>query len=109
MSLTMTRTRTQTALTRLARKLAEVHDELAFAQALHGETEDGSSRDALAARIVELDGQRDALYATLIQFDPAINPCEVGRSEGWRKPYGRLRKPERMKQRYLHALHVATH
>ncbi|RKJ94540.1 hypothetical protein [Alicycliphilus denitrificans] len=106
MALTMTRNRTQATLTKLVQKLAEVHDELVFAQTLHDKAEHGDSRGARASRITDLHNQRDALYATLVQFDSKIVPQTVGTLDSWRKPYGGSRNLTRLVTRYLQALHV---
>jgi hypothetical protein len=95
MALTMTRTRTQTALTKLAEMVANVHGELAFLEGLlSGEAGplQGMAPEVLvrlAARRLKLLGDRDALYATIRQFDAGIDPAGIGRSEGWRGRFGR--------------------
>ncbi len=94
MALTMTRTRTQTALTKLALMVASIHGELAFVEDLIA-TCAGTGSAATAApgirtntgmqavlprlerRRQELVHNRDALYATIRQFDPKIAPQDT--------------------------------
>lgn len=94
MALTRTRTRTQTTLNKLAQRTAEINGELAFVETLLADctavTKAARLRRedverALAARRAHLEADRDALYATLRQFDPEIDPTAIGRSEAWRK------------------------
>ena len=102
MALTMTRTRTQTTLTKLAEMVANVHGELAFlewllaradvdapgrATASNGLTPAGCLQ--LRARKLKLVADRDALHATVRQFDPSIDPERIGALEGWRLRFGR--------------------
>ncbi len=95
MALTMTRTRTQTTLTKLAEMVANVHGELAFLDgllsgatgSLQGMTPGAHER--LAARRLKLRGDCDALYATIRQFDGNIDPAGIGSADGGRKQYGR--------------------
>lgn len=82
MALTMTRTRTQTALTKMATLLANLNGELEFVRALL-EAEPGH-RDALTARETILQQKREAVMAAIRQFDPNIDPGAVGTAEGWR-------------------------
>lgn len=98
MAVTMTRTRTQTALTKLAQLVAEVHGELATAERLAREYPEHA--EALELRGAELLQKRDALYLTLKQFDPDIEPEAIGDSEEWLRPYGRPRTKAAMK-RYI--------
>jgi hypothetical protein len=94
MALTMTRTRTQTTLTKLATLIANVHGELEFVEGLlegsgQGQATKGVGKDGVRARLdarrLELVADRDALYATVRQFDPEVQPEGIGHSEGWRK------------------------
>ena len=87
MALTMTRTRNQTTLNKLAQRVAEIHDELAVLELLQAETSEPQS--ALVSRVAEVQEHRDALYATLRQFDPTLDPTAIGRSDKWLKEYGR--------------------
>lgn len=111
MALTMTRTRTQTALTKLATMVANVHGELAFVERLLGEasaevslagkpavaaakakTKGPTAADraaALVRRRDELLQTRDSLYATVRQFDPGLDPADIGSDDGWLKKFGR--------------------
>jgi hypothetical protein len=103
MALTMTRTRTQTTLTKLAELVANVHGELAFVEGLlaqgvatgavpdltpaSGMTPEVLAR--LALKRLELVGSRYALYATLRQFDGGIEPERIGALDGWTARFGR--------------------
>lgn len=99
MALTMTRTRTQTALTSLAKMVANVHGELEFVQwALQLNQR---HRAVLLARQDALIAQRDALYTTLRVFDAELDPTSIGSLTEWMKPFGRL--PERAVGRYVKA------
>lgn len=101
MALTMTRTRTQTALTKLAMFVANVHGELAFVEGLLAQAEEGSEgakgdgcagADALAllnARRQKLLADRDALYATVRRFDPKLDPETIGVGADWKLQFGR--------------------
>ena len=112
MALTMTRTRTQTTLTKLAEMVANVHGELVFLEgplaaeagsgalgSIQGMAPEGQVR--LAARQLKLLGDRDALYATIRQFDAGIDPKRIGSSEGWRKQYERGLSEAGLVRRYL--------
>lgn len=98
MTLTMTRTRTQTALTKLVDLLARVNGELDFVRELHREAP--GHREGLAAREAQLLSQRQALMLTIRQFDPELNPDEVGSSEDW-WPCRRPKTRAGMVRRYL--------
>jgi hypothetical protein len=118
MALTMTRTRTQTTLTKPAELVANVHGELAFVEGLLAARGPGSvpgmAPDVtpalglppevlarLALRQLELVDSREALYATVRQFDPGVEPAGIGAAYGWRKRYRPcLRGPELIR-RYL--------
>lgn len=89
MALTMTRTRTQTTLTKLAELVANVHGELEFLEGLAGMPEAQGAGAALEARRVKLVSERDALYTTLRQFDPSLSPEQIGAQDAWTKSYGR--------------------
>jgi hypothetical protein len=89
-ALTKTRNRTQTALTSFATLLANVNGELAYIGRRMPEV-DGALRSALAARESRLCADRDALFVTIRQFDPKLDPTVVGTAEDWRRPYGRGR------------------
>lgn len=87
MALTMTRTRTQTTLTRLAQLIANVHGELEVLDRLLSEYP--MHRDALTARKQKVEIDRNALYLTLNQFDAALDPTCIGTSDSWLKTFGR--------------------
>jgi hypothetical protein len=81
MALTMTRTRTQTALAKLVEVLARVNGELAFVRELMDEAQ--AHREALQAREAQLERERGALCLTIRQFNPELDPEEVGASDEW--------------------------
>lgn len=126
MALTMTRTRTQTALTKLAELVANVHGELAFVESLRAQAStDGqrpagakgqgsSSLDAgaqalLQTRHQKLLADRDALYATVRQFDPELAPENIGAGADWKLQYGRRGLGERkLVARYLQQFIAAS-
>lgn len=89
MAMTMTRTRTQTALTKLAERVAAVHGELAYLEGRLGEDLGTELREGMARRRAELLATREALYVTLRQFDSALEPTAIGAMEDWLKPFGR--------------------
>ncbi len=95
MALTRTRTRTQTALTRLATMVAEVHGELEFVEGLLARAEAGEAvlsdeqAKALRSKKEALEEKRQALYLTLRQFEPDTNPESICSSQDWLKPWGR--------------------
>jgi hypothetical protein len=100
-ALTMTRTRTQTALTKLAERIANAHGELAFVEEQLGKWATGRAGEVgrgLEHRHAELVAARDALYATVRQFDPSLAPESIGAAEEWLKPFGRGAAAQR---RYL--------
>lgn len=80
----MTRSRTQTTLTKLVQKLADIKGELAFVEAWMAE--EGAPAE-LARRQELLVGQAQALTTTLHLFDPELDASQVVASEGWRKRY----------------------
>jgi hypothetical protein len=86
-ALTMTRTRTQAALTRLVELAANIHGELEMVEQLL--TEQPAHRSVLAARKRSLEESRDALHGTLRQFDPALDPITIGKSDRWLARHGR--------------------
>jgi hypothetical protein len=105
MALTKTRTRTQTALTKLAEMVANVHGELAFVEGLLTGSGIGPEPAGwLQARRLKLLADRDALYATTRQFDPSIAPENIGTSDEWARQYGsRHLKTKGLESRYLSA------
>ncbi len=98
MALTMTRTRTQTALVKLVEVLARVNGELAFVRELLEEAP--AYRLALQAREAQLLQQRAALGLTIRQFNPELDPDEVGSSDDW-WPGRRPKSRAGMVRRYL--------
>lgn len=112
MALTMTRTRTQSALTKLVTMVANVHGELEFVEGLLLVGEVGNRRSkmtaltdmqlqGLAVRHSVLLGQRVALYATVKQFDPELTPEDIGALDEWKKALGRSCSNRVLQQRYL--------
>lgn len=87
--MTMTRNRTQTTLTKLAERVASVHGELAYVDGRLACDLPEPLREGLARRRGELVELREALYVTLRQFDPALDPMSIGATEEWLRPYGR--------------------
>lgn len=124
----MTRTRTQTTLTKLASMVANVHGELAFVERLLEERRAASTapvvgdsgpalmqksramqrqmtsamaKDAARANLAEKQVQtlerrrqellaiRSSLYATVKQFDPGLDPADIGSDDAWLKQFGR--------------------
>lgn len=94
MALTMTRTRTQTTLTRLAELLANLKGELEFVDGLLERLP--SDRVALTIRRGSLVASRDAVAATLRQFDPELEVDAVKAVQ--------IRRTHRAVQRYVAAL-----
>ncbi len=87
MALTMTRTRTQVALNKLAFSLAEVNGELAFLGSLRPARK--GRQAALAARRAELEKLREAFCTVIRRYDPELEPDDLGESYKWLKAYGR--------------------
>lgn len=88
MALTRTRNRTQKALTSFATLLANVNGELAYIAKRLQEVQ-GALREALLARERRLRADQDALFVTIRQFDPELDPAVVGTAEDWLWPFGR--------------------
>lgn len=97
MALTMTRTRTQTALTQLVETLANLKGELAFVEAWLAEP--GAPAE-LSARREVLIGRVAALTTTLRLFDPGLDVGRVAALDDWRKLY-RARTASSLRTRYL--------
>lgn len=89
MALSQTRCRNQTTLTKLATRIASVHGELAYVEGRLAGDLRPELREGPARRRGELLEIREALYMTLRQFDPALDPTAIGTVEDWLKPYGR--------------------
>jgi len=94
MALTMTRTRTQKALNKLAGMVADIHGELEFVELCLSPAEgaDEAAKAAREARRVRLLADREALYVTLRQFDPSIDPPLIAARVLTRREVTRLRK-----------------
>lgn len=104
MALTRTRNRTQTALTKLATRLAETRGELAFVQDWLAT---GDAPPSLASRQAVLLQQENALTATLKRFDPALDISRVASLDTWQKTYGKRLSQKTLKLRYVEALRQA--
>lgn len=78
MALTMTRT--QTALTKLVGLVANVHGELELVERLLAEG--AGDIEALATRMQQLEVRRNALHATMTQFDPSSDPADIANTRG---------------------------
>lgn len=102
----MTRTRTQTALTKLVEMVANIHGETELVERLL--TEGFERSDVLAARLLQLKASRDALYATLRLYDADLDPSSIGTSEQWMRRYGR-QGSSTVLRRYLQNLDVPCH
>jgi len=100
MALTMTRTRTQTALTKLVELLANLNGELDFVNDLVASADCST---ALLERQRELLEKQQALKQTLVLFDPTIDPETIGRLDVWRKPY-RARTEKTLRAKYVRGL-----
>lgn len=101
MALTMTRTRTQTALTKLVALLSNVKGELEYVEVLL--VAEPQAAGPLLTRQKMLQGQHGALGATLRQFDDALDPEQVVAGAVWQKAY-RARTPKSLVSRYLAAV-----
>lgn len=86
MALTMTRTRTQTALTQLVETLANLKGELAFVEAWMAEA--GAPVELVGRREVLVE-QLAALETTLQLFDTGLDVGQVAAAEGWARAFGR--------------------
>lgn len=112
MALTMTRTRTQTTLSRLALKVAEAHGELTYLEELlcsegaaagqaSSEAFSEAERGALEQRRVAVMSARDALYVVIRQFDPELDPAQIGAVDSWKGPLKRFRNAKSLRRTYL--------
>lgn len=101
MALTMTRNRTQTALTKLAERLSNVKGELQFVEELLAQHPEHTA--VLAGRRELLRVQLEALSVTLRQFDASIDPDQVVAGFKWGKVYGR-RSARSFVEQYLRRL-----
>lgn len=97
MAMTMTRTRTQTALTQLVQKLADIKGELAFVEAWMAE--EGALAELARKRAQLLEEHAQALVTTLQLFDPELDAGYVAASDGWRKSY-RARNDRTLRAKY---------
>lgn len=115
MALTMTRTRTQTTLNKLALKVAEAHGELAYLDELlcSVDTAAGQAstdalseleREALEQRRTAVISARDALYVVIQQFDPELDPLLIGTGDSWKGALKRFRNAKSLRRAYLFQL-----
>jgi hypothetical protein len=99
MALTMTRTRTQTALTQLVETLANLKGELAFVEGWLAE--DGAPAELVNRREI-LQEQLNALTTTLQVFDHELDAGQVAPAEGWARTFGRKgSNPSAFRRRHL--------
>ena len=106
MALTMTRTRTQTTLTKLATMAANLKGELAFVEGWLAE--DGAPAE-LVARREALRAQMEALATTLQVFDPELDVGQVATAEGRVRTVGRQGLSENsLRFRYLKELSTSV-
>lgn len=89
MALTMTRTRTQTALNGLAQRVMLINGELRFLEARMAEEPAGDLLEVFARRRADLLSLRGALFVTIHQFDPELDPSAIGWDTRWMAPWGR--------------------
>lgn len=87
MALTMTRTRTQTTLNRLATLLSNLEGELEFVEKLLAEMP--AYGEVLTARLSVLVSARTAATLTLNQFDPHLDTEAIVPTNDWARAYGR--------------------
>jgi hypothetical protein len=97
----MTRTRTQTALTKLLTLVANVQGELAFVEGRLADATAAAFQEGLERRRDQLMASRDALYLTVRQFDPEIDPTSIWMADDWMKPFGRGMAARRRYERAL--------
>lgn len=93
----MTRTRTQTTLTKLATVAANLKGELAFVEAWLAEP--GAPAE-LVVRREALRAQLEALATTLQVFDPELDEGAMAPADDWRKSF-RVRSDKNLRARYL--------
>lgn len=105
MALTMTRTRTQTALNKLVELVATINGELEFLEGLLAQERPEEVQARLLARKTKLQADRVALFVTIRQFDPGLGPEVIGASNNWKTAYSFRRLTRRtLATRYLVAL-----
>jgi hypothetical protein len=101
MALTMTRTRTQTALTQLVETVANLKGELAFVEDWLAEP---GAPAGLGVRREVLLGQLEALTTTLRVFDPGLDLSQVASAAGWARSHGQMKlRAKEMRRRYFNA------
>lgn len=105
MALTMTRTRTQTTLNKLALKVAEAHGELAYIEELltgPASANDlfNAERSALEHRKSAVVSARVSLYVVIHQFDPDLDPTQIGAVDSWKGALRRFRNARSLRRAY---------
>lgn len=106
MALTMTRTRTQATLSKLALKVAEAHGEMAYLDELlsgraPADALSEAERNALEQRRGAVVSARDALYVVIHQFDPNLEPAQIGSVDSWKGTLKRFRNAKSLRRAYL--------
>ena len=99
MALTKSRTRTQTALTKLATTIGNIKGELEFLEGLIASAQ--GSANAIG-HLLARKHQLGALVIALHQFDARFDSEAIGGCEDWRKAIGRASlKPATFERKYL--------
>jgi len=103
MALTKSRTRTQTALTKLATTIGNIKGELEFLEGLIASAQGSANAIGhLLARKHKLQAQLGALVIALHQFDARFDSEAIRGCEDWRKAIGRASlKPATFERKYL--------
>jgi hypothetical protein len=81
--------------------VANIHGELEFVGRLLADEK--SHADLLTAKLLQLEASRDALYATVRQFDSDLDSATIGTKNRWFRAYSRGDK-KLARHRYLLAL-----
>jgi hypothetical protein len=90
MSLTRSRTRNQTTLSKLAKMLAALNGEYAFCMGLLNANELGSADgERLSGHVARLQAKRAAVRLTLLQFNPVLDVDSIGSLDDWRLRLGK--------------------
>jgi hypothetical protein len=85
----------------LAKLVANVHGELETLADLGRQCPEHEK--AIVHRTSELERNRDALYATLKQFDPELDPTAIGTRNDWMRTYGKIGTKTALR-RYVEAM-----
>lgn len=100
MALTMTRTRTPSTLNKFVGLVANINGELEFLERLLQQEHPEDVRARLLAKQAQLQGQKAALFETIRQFDPGLEPGRVGKLYDWVGSYGKRLSVEALSLRY---------